>query len=211
MYVPKCFLESRLEVLHDLMMAYPFATLTTVTNNGLEITHIPFVVDTTHQPYGLLKGHVARSNPVWRDLNDVIESVVVFQGPQSYISPSWYPSKRDHGKVVPTWNYTFVHAHGIPKARHDKEWLYNHLTELTDLHESTEPRPWKLTDAPKAYREKMLEAIVGVEMPITKLIGKWKVSQNRPHEDKLGVIKGLRGRRDEQSAAMAALVRNVIP
>ena len=210
MYVPKCFAESRVEILHDLMMAHPFATLVTVVNNGLEITHIPFVIDITRQPFGKLKGHVARSNPVWRDLNDLAESVVVFQGPQSYISPSWYPSKQDHGKVVPTWNYAVVHAHGIPKAIHDTGWLCRHLTELTSLHESTEAEPWELTDTPRAYLDKMMGAIVGIEIPITKLTGKWKVSQNRPHTDKLGVIKGLSNRRDEQSAAMAALVRSTI-
>jgi transcriptional regulator len=148
-------------------------------------------------------GHVARANPVWRSLGP---SVAVFQGPQAYISPSWYPSKRAHGKVVPTWNYAVVHAHGLPRAIESRDELLAIVTRLTQVHEADSAVPWAVGDAPADFLEQVLKAIVGIEMPVERLIGKWKVSQNRSAPDRLGIVAGLQQLADAQSLAMAALV-----
>jgi transcriptional regulator len=209
-HLPKHFEETRLDVLHELIRAYPLGSLVTLGGESLVVDHIPFVVDTTGPPHGTLRGHVARANSVWRDLADSMESLVVFQGPQAYVSPSWYPSKQAHGKVVPTWNYAAVHVFGYPRAIENKDWLLRFLTELVGQHESTQAQPWKITDAPSEYIDKMLEAIVGIEIPITRIAGKWKVSQNRPPADRLGVIDGLKALGCETASAMADQVRRAI-
>ena len=210
MYIPKHFEESRVEVLHNLVMMYPFGSLVTSGSAGLIVNHLPFVIRPEPKPYGTLRGHVARANPVWQELSVSIESVVVFQGPQAYISPSWYPSKAQHGKVVPTWNYGTVHAYGSPRAVEDIDWLTEQLADLTDLQESSNPRPWKINDAPKDYLDKMLQAIVGIEIPIGKIMGKWKLSQNRPNADRRGVIAALNSDTGQRSKVMAEFMRKVI-
>src|SRR5690606_21881976 len=129
--------------------------------------------------YGTLEGHVARANPVWKSLADGVESIVLFQGADAYITPSWYPGKRTHGKVVPTWNYVVVHAHGTPRLIEDRAWLREHLELLTNEQEAGAEEPWRVSDPPQDYTEGLMGAIVGVEIPISKLVGKWKVSQNR--------------------------------
>lgn len=131
---------------------------------------------------------------------------MIFQGPQAYITPSWYPSKHAHGKAVPTWNYVVVHAHGIPRAIEDRDWLLQHVTQLTTTQESGQALPWKVSDAPSDYIEKLLSMIVGIEIPIEKLVGKWKVSQNRPIPDKLGTVAGLMARDDDNSRGIADLI-----
>jgi transcriptional regulator len=151
-------------------------------------------------------GHVARANPVWQSFSPVVNSIVVFQGAETYITPSWYPSKHAHGKAVPTWNYVVVHAHGLPHAIQDRAWLLQHVSQLTDTHEAGQAVPWRLSDAPKEYTDRMVQGIVGIEISIARLVGKWKVSQNRPEPDKLGVVAGLFARDDAQSREMAALV-----
>lgn len=210
MYIPKHFEESRVEVLHNLVRMYPFGSLVTSGSAGLIVNHLPFVIRPEPKPYGTLRGHVARANPVWQELSVSIESVVVFQGPQAYISPSWYPSKAQHGKVVPTWNYVTVHAYGSPRAVEDIDWLTEQLADLTDLQESSNPRPWKINDAPKDYLDKMLQAIVGIEIPIGKIMGKWKLSQNRPNADRRGVIAALNSDTGQGSKVMAEFMRKVI-
>lgn len=167
---------------------------------------MPFLIDPTCGEFGTLRGHIARANPMWHEFSDTFESVVIFQGPQSYISPGWYPSKFEHGKAVPTWNYAVVHAHGFPRIVEDAAWLLKHVTELTDLHEASQIAPWQVSDAPKDYIDRLLEMIVGIEIPISKLIGKWKVSQNRPVTDKLGIAAGLASFEDIESRKMATLV-----
>ena len=147
---------------------------------------------------------------MWKTLSDTVESVAVFRGPQTYISPNWYPSKRQHGKVVPTWDYAVVHAHGRPRFTEDAAWLLGNVSELTDRHESAQTRRWKVADAPRDFIEKMLAAIVGIEIPITRIQGKWKVSQNRPRADRHGVVAGLEARGDGDSDAIAALVRQTV-
>ena len=203
MYMPAHFEETRPEVLHALVRDHPLATWVVHDDAGLTVNHIPFLLDPTRGPHGTLIGHVARANPVWQRLGP---SVAVFQGAQAYISPSWYPSKRAHGKVVPTWNYAVVHAHGVPRALESREQLLAIVTRLTLTHEADSAVPWAVGDAPADFIEQMLKAIVGIEMPLERLVGKWKVSQNRGAPDRLGTVAGLQQRGDAQSLAMAALV-----
>jgi transcriptional regulator len=207
MYTPKHFEETRVDVLHDLIRTYPFGSLVTLTPGGLDANHIPFEVDPTPGPFGTLRGHVARANPVWRDVARDAAALVIFQGVDGYISPSWYSTKTETGKVVPTWNYAVVHAHGVPRFIDDRAWLRAFVEKLTSRHEAGRPEPWKITDAPADYIDKQVGAIIGLEMPITRLIGKWKVSQNRPPDDQDGVVQGLLRERGESGAAMADLVR----
>lgn len=206
MYLPKHHDEPDISVLQSLIRAHPLGTWATQGDGELIVNHIPFLVDATRGDYGTLIGHVARANEVWRSFSKTVRSVVVFQGAESYITPSWYPTKRAHGKAVPTWNYVVVHAHGLPVVMEDKKWLFNHLNELTDVHEADQALPWRVSDAPVEYTESMIERIIGIEIPITKLVGKWKVSQNRPDSDKLGVVAGLLAKKDAQSSEMALLV-----
>jgi transcriptional regulator len=207
MYVPRHFAETRVETLHELIRAHPLGALVTLTPGGLDANHIPFEVDPEPAPFGTLRGHVARANPVWRERVADVEALVLFQGPELYISPSWYPSKQETARVVPTWNYAVVHAHGPLRVIDDREWLRAFVTRLTDRHEAGSRDPWKVTDAPADFIDTQLGAIVGLEMPIARLIGKWKVSQNRPAPDQEGVVRGLQQERDPSAAAMAELVR----
>ena len=209
MYVPKHFEETDVGVLHQLILARPLGALVTLTHHGLDANHIPFLVRAEPAPFGTLHGHIARANPLWRDFSRDIEALVIFQGPDTYISPSWYPSKREHGKVVPTWNYVVVHVRGYMRIIDDPVWTREHLEELVTRCEAGRPVPWKVTDAPGEYIEKMLRAVVGLEIPIQRLIGKWKVSQNRTAQDREGVIEGLGSEGTERALAMAGLVRRV--
>jgi len=206
MYVPKFHEETRLDVIHALIRSYPLGTWVVKGADELVVNHIPFLLDPSRGEFGTLVGHVARANPVWHIAANEIPCVVAFQGPQVYITPSWYPSKHEHGKAVPTWNYAVVHAHGQPTYIEDRDWLYQHLTQLTNEHESSQALPWKIDDAPADFTDKLLAAIVGIEIPIQRLLGKWKTNQNRPEHDKLGVVAGLRGKNEQASNAMAALV-----
>lgn len=207
MYVPKHHEESDISVLHALMRSHPLGTWVTQGDGELLANHVPFLVDPARGEFGTLIGHVARANRVWQSFSKTVNSVVVFQGPQTYITPSWYPSKHAHGKAVPTWNYAVVHAHGLPRAIEDREWLLQHVNQLTNVHEAEQALPWKVADAPPEFTDKLLQSIVGIEIPITRLVGKWKVSQNRPEPDKLGVVAGLLAREDAPSREMASLVK----
>ena len=206
MYIPKHFEERDIGVLHALVRAHPLGAWVTHVDDMLQVNHIPFLVDSTRGEHGTLVGHVARANAIWQSFSSDIESVVIFQGPQTYITPSWYASKREHGKVVPTWNYALVHAYGVPQAIEDKAWLLAHVTALSTFHESERTDPWSVFDAPADYIDTMLKSIVGIEIPITSIAGKWKTSQNKSRPDKLGTIAGLRERGDEAALKMAALV-----
>lgn len=207
MYVPKHFEERDLGVLHALISSQPLGAWVALVDGMLEVNHIPFLVDATRGEHGTLVGHVARANPVWKAFSKDISSVVIFQGPQTYITPSWYPSKHAHGKAVPTWNYAVVHARGLPCAIEDPEWLRQHVTQLSSVHEAGRAVPWSVSDAPADYIDAMLKAIVGIEIPIAKISGKWKTSQNRALPDKLGTIAGLYERGDADAQQMAALVQ----
>lgn len=217
MYLPTHFEQSDRGALHALIRAHPLGAWVVQGGDGLDANHIPFLLDAQRGPLGTLVGHVARANPVWRALGAEggADSLVIFQGAQSYVSPSWYASKREHGKVVPTWNYAVVHAHGAPRAIHDRQWLRELVTRLTAEHEqriaaTSSAAPWQVADAPHAFIDGMLDAIVGIEIPIARLAGKWKTSQNRTEADRRGVAAALlalheKGGGDE-AAAMAALV-----
>jgi transcriptional regulator len=207
MYLPKHFEETRVETLHELIRAHPLGALVTPGPAGLTANHIPFEVDLDPAPLGTLRGHVARANPVWGETPPGAEVLVLFQGPETYISPSWYPSKQETARVVPTWNYAVVHAHGPLRAIEDRDWLRAFVTRLTDRHEAARREPWKVTDAPADFIDRQLGAIVGIEIPIARLVGKWKVSQNRPAPDRAGVVEGLSQVGHPAASAMAELVR----
>ena len=205
MYLPTHFAESRAEVLHALMRARPFATLVTQGTTGPDANHLPLHLDANASPQGTLVGHVARANPLWRN-TAAREVLAIFHGPQAYVTPSWYPTKHEHGKAVPTWNYVVVHARGRLRAVDDAAWLRRQLEVLVDSHESGFDTPWRVTDAPPDYIDKMLAAIVGIEIEITELTGKWKISQNQPEANRAGVVAGLRGRESAEALAVADLV-----
>jgi transcriptional regulator len=206
MYVPKLFEERDLEVLHALIRAHSLGTWVTEAEGALAVNHIPFLLDATRGEYGTLVAHVARANDIWQSFARHLASVVIFQGPQTYITPSWYATKRATGKAVPTWNYAVVHAHGIPRAIEDRDWLLNHVTALSNFHEAGRAVPWSVADAPPDFIESLLANIVGIEIPINTLVGKWKTSQNRSLPDKHGIIAGLHERADDNAKQMAALV-----
>jgi transcriptional regulator len=205
MYIPEQFEERDVSVLHALIRAHPLGAWVTGAGGSLVVNHIPFLVDPDRGPAGTLVGHVARANGVWKT-TPAIESVVVFQGAQGYITPSWYPTKHQTGKAVPTWNYAVVHAHGSPRIVDDRDWLLRHVSELTRVHESARDVPWQVTDAPPDFVAALLNGIVGIEIPIARLEGKWKASQNRPLADRLGVVAGLANAGDAASREMARLV-----
>lgn len=190
MYCPTLFREQRLEKLHEIIKKYPLAMLITSGENRLTANLIPFTLDPIGE-YGTLHAHLARGNRQLKDLQQDTEVLVVFQGPAAYVSPSWYPSKADEGKVVPTWNFVMVQARGKARLIENADWLQAQIGQLTDQQEQTRPHPWRVNDAPEAFVEQQLKGIVGVEIPISQLEGKWKISQNRTVADQEGVIAGL--------------------
>lgn len=208
MYHPPYFREQRQEVMHDLIRAHPLATLVTYGSEGLTANHIPMVLHGDADSPGILRGHIARANPLWNDFDKSIEALAVFQGPHHYVTPSWYPSKKEHGKVVPTWNYAVVHAHGLLRVMDDADWLLEQVHTLTSQHETGREQAWAVSDAPPDYVEKMLKAIVGLELPISRLEGKWKLSQNRSEQDREGVARGLEKEATESSLNLADLMQS---
>lgn len=203
MYLPAHFDERRPALLHGLVQREPLGLLITHGSGGLQANPVPFLLDAGAGPHGTLRAHVARANPVWREAGGS-EVLVVFQGPQAYVSPNWYPSKAEHGKVVPTWNYVTVQARGVLRAIEDPAWLRAFLGSLTATHEATQPRPWTLDDAPADYLEKLFGAIVGLEIELAApLVGKWKVSQNRGAADRAGTAAGLAALPGDEARRMA--------
>jgi transcriptional regulator len=209
-YLPAHFEERRTEALHGLIRDHPLGTLVTLGIDGITANHVPFEIDPDPAPFGTLRAHVARANPLWREHPGNADALVVFQGPAAYVSPSWYPSKRETGKVVPTYNYVVVHARGRLRFIDDPRWLRGLVERLTDRHEARREHPWKVSDAPEAFLESQLSAIVGIEMVPGSLIGKWKVSQNRPLADREGVVRGLEGSADADSLDMARRVQEAL-
>jgi transcriptional regulator len=204
MYLPQHFAETRTEVLHALIRAHSLGALVVAGPQGLDVNHLPFIVG--GEALGVLTGHVSRANPLWRQAAPG-PAVAIFQGPQRYITPSWYARKAEDGKVVPTWNYVVVHAHGSLRFIEDPAWLRAHLEAQVALHEGGRSAPWKIDDAPPEYIEKLLGGIVGVELAIERLEGKWKLGQNRNEADRAGMVEGLLGEGGEAAAALAALIR----
>jgi transcriptional regulator len=202
MYTPSAFEESRPAVLQDIMRRYPLATLITHHAGGVEVTHLPLLY---FPEAGVLRGHMARANPQWQNAT---AALALFHGPQHYISPNWYATKPQHGKVVPTWNYVAIHAHGTLTMHHDAAWLLDNVRALTDQQEASQPHPWSVDDAPADYIAGLTRAIVGVELQVLRLEGKWKVSQNRPAEDRHSVAAGLRHLGTDAALAMSTLVES---
>ena len=211
MYAPSHFDEPRLPVLHELMQRHPFAVIVAQTPNGLEANHVPLILDATRGSFGTLRGHIARANSMWQDVAAGAEVLAIFHGVNHYISPQWYPSKKEHGKVVPTWNYVIVHVHGGIQWFHDPVWLRSLLEALTGRHERAYQTPWHVSDAPDEYVQRMLGAIVGFEIPISRITGKWKLSQNRDQADRAGVTSALAEQPDAAAHEMAALIERAGP
>lgn len=208
MYNPRDFRPQDPALLHGLVCERPLATLVVQGAEGLDAAHVPLLLDTAVGDHGVLRGHVARANPLWRIAAEGgCAALAIFHGPQAYVSPSWYPSKREHGKVVPTWNYAVVHAHGTLTATDDPAWLHALVNALTDTHEAALSEPWQVGDAPDDFITKQLRAIVGIELAVTRMEGKWKMSQNRSEGDRDGVVAGLVDSGIYGSAAVAAVVR----
>jgi transcriptional regulator len=206
LYLPAQFNETRVEVMHALMRAHPLCTLVTQCETGLAANHVPVQTLDEPKPLGCIRGHIARANPLWRDYRAETQALAIFQGPQVYISPSFYPSKAETGEVVPTWNYAVVHASGTLRFIQDAGWLRDFVAGLTATHEAPRSLPWKIDDAPPLYIDKMLSLIIGFEFSIAALSGKWKVSQNRSQADQEGVIRNLRNAHDADSREMAAML-----
>jgi transcriptional regulator len=198
MYIPPLHKEDRIDVLHEAIRRSGLATLVTLTGDGLIASHVPMLLDAEPAPYGTLIGHLARPNPQARGAVPGVQALAIFQGPDAYITPSWYETKRQTGKVVPTWNYVTIHAYGEVEFFDDRERLRDVVTRLTERQEATRAEPWAVTDAPADFIDSMLRGIVGFALPIVRLEGKWKMSQNRPMEDRIRVVAGLeeQGRED---------------
>jgi transcriptional regulator len=205
MYRPSAFREDRLQVLHALMRAHPLAQLVTAGAGGLMANPLPFLINSGASEKGTLRGHMARANNQLPMLRGGTEVLVIFQGPEAYVSPSWYASKDEGGKVVPTWNYVTVHAWGTPRIIEDAGWLHRQLVDLTTMQEQGRPEPWAVADAPQPFIAAQMKAIIGLEIPIARIEGKWKVSQNRSDSDRRGVVEGLRNE-GAKGEAMAELV-----
>jgi transcriptional regulator len=200
------FREERLDVKHALIRAHPFGAMVTLGPDGLVANHVPFIVDATASRLGTLRAHMARASGQWKELDGSQEALVIFQGPDAYITPSWYPAKAETGNVVPTWNYAIVHVYGRPRIVHDGDWLLRHVSELSDVNEAGMAVPWSVSDAPADFVAALAKAIVGIEIEIVRIEGKWKNSQNQPEPAREGVVVGLSAQGDERSLAMAKLV-----
>jgi len=199
MYLPHHFEEARVEVLREVLQQFPFGTLVFNGPGGLDANHLPFELVPEEGPHGKLIGHVARANPLWKEVKNGDDALVIFRAGDAYISPSWYPSKHESHRQVPTWNYRVVHVHGRIAVRDDERFVRGVVARLTRTHEgrAQNEKPWKMTDSSKEYIDQMLASIVGIEIGITRMIGKWKLGQNKEDRDRLGAADELRKREDE--------------
>ena len=209
MYIHKLFEETRIDVKHDLMRQYSLGALIASTASGLEADNIPFEIDTSTGELGTLRCHFGRSHPIWKSLCTDTEVMAIFQGPNAYISPRWYVAGQQSGKILPSWNYAVVHAYGQPRIVDDTDWLLKHLSALTDQNEARQRRPWKLTEASAEFVQRSAEHLVGMEIPVRRLLGKWFVSQQRTVADRENLAKSLRDSPYDVSAATAALIELV--
>ena len=192
MYVPSHFAETRIEVLHEALRSTRLFTLVTKSGDGFDASHIPMLLEAQEGQHGRLLGHLARPNDQWKTVSDGSTALAIALGPDAYVTPSWYATKRETGRVVPTWNYVAVHVHGLVRFFHERDRLLDLVQRLTDRHERGRAHPWKVSDAPTDYIDTMLKGIVGVELAITRIEGKWKASQNRSPPDQLGVAEGMK-------------------
>ncbi|MEM7774127.1 MAG: FMN-binding negative transcriptional regulator [Pseudomonadota bacterium] len=211
MYVPKHFaLDDRGSIL-ALIRSYPFAALVTQPGDGFNVTHIPTVIKPDDGDHGAIECHLSRANPQWRELVEGAPALMIFSGPQAYVTPAWYPAKAEHGKVVPTWNYAVVHAHGRAEAVDDRDWLVRHVAELSDQEEAGNEAPWSTSDAPETYITALSRGIVGVRLVIDQIEAKAKMSQNRPEHDRDGVANGLSSRGRDGDAVVGNWVQSRNP
>lgn len=207
MYIPRHNEETRVPVMQAFMTAHPFATLVTLGAHGLFASHIPMIFEDDGSQFGVLRAHISRANTQWRDFSPTVDALAIFTGEDHYIRPSWYSENGEHAKQVPTWNYAVVHAYAPLRIIEDAEWLLAHVMRLTEIHEASSPAPWKVSDAPKEFIQPLLRGIIGLEMPIKKLEGKWKISQNRTEQERNGVIDGLTKLNTHNSLAMRDLMK----
>jgi len=209
LYNPPWFRENDLGIIREEIGRIGFGTLVTVSSTGnILASHVPMLLDTTKGEQGQLRGHIARANLQWRDTKTGSEGLAIFLGPDAYITPRWYETKRQTGKVVPTWNYVAIHVRGPVTFFTDADWLKENVTSLTKKHEFGAETPWKIADAPSDYIGTELKAIVGFEMAISRMEGKWKMSQNRPERDRVGVVEGLSERNENQDLEVLENVRS---
>jgi transcriptional regulator len=205
MFIPGMFKQDNIDDLLQLIEQYPFATLITHSETGIDATHLPmFVVKNANKYY--LKAHIAKANPLWKSVKNGGVVLVTFHGPNCYISPNHYPTKKQTGKAVPTWNYVVVQVKGTISFIHDPDWIYNAIETLTNIHESGQSQPWSITDAPEPYIQKMIPAIVGIEITVTSIIGQWKLSQNQPQVNQSGVVEGLSQSTDSNIVNIASMI-----
>ena len=210
MYEPPLHREDDLAKQHALIRARPLGLLVSCGSNGLTANAVPFLIDPAMSKLGTLRAHVARANPQWRDLRENPEALVVFQGPSHYVSPSWYATKQETHKFVPTWNYVMVQARGRAQVREDDEWLSNQISALTTAQEAGRERPWAVSDAPEDFVALQRRAIVGIEIEVADIRGKWKASQNRSAADRVGVFAGLEAQGGDEALAMAEIIRSAM-
>ncbi len=208
MYQPPHFNEESPLAMQGLIRAFPLGLLITGVDGVLTANPIPFVLDIEAGDQGVLRCHVARANTQWKEIGDGCDALIVFQGAQHYVHPGWYETKRETGKVVPTWNYAMVQVKGRARVMDDAAWLSRQIRDLTEMMEGAYPKPWAVDDAPAPYIDAQMRGIIGIEVAITAMMGKWKVSQNRNEADREGVIEGLRAQSDDEAVAMADLVKD---
>ena len=211
MYQPPIFKEDRLDIIHDLIRSNNFCALVINVDGELSANHIPMMLDPDIGEFGTLRGHISKGNSMWKDIGDGCTVLGIFTAADHYMSPNWYPSKQEHHKEVPTWNYAAVHVHGQLKTITDDNWLLAMLHNLTDHHEAGQPVPWKVTDAPEKFLKGQLKGIIGLEIEITKLEGKIKAGQNKKEKDIKGAIDGLRDQATDEALATAKLMTNFKP
>jgi transcriptional regulator len=209
-YLPAHFEEQRPEAMHGLIRAHPLGTIVHIGAGGLTANHIPFLIEPARGPHGTLIAHVARNNDLWREVTPGAESLVVFQAADAYISPNWYATKRETHEVVPTYNYAVVHAYGEVQVHDDEKWVRGVIGKLTKAMEALQPAPWKMADAPRDYLTMMVGNIVGIEIEITRIIGKTKLSQNRVLADRAGAIAGLRSMNSPGDSATADAMESLL-
>ena len=209
MYIPKHFQQQKHEALYELIRKHPLTTLVVNTSSGLCANHIPLRLFCNNSTNIVLQVHIAKSNPLWKESSG--EALAIFQGADAYISPNWYPTEKEHGKVVPTWNYVAVHASGQIQFVHKRCWKMNFLHSLTTEHESNQEKPWAVSEAPKEFTEKMLSAIVGFEIAVHELNGQWKISQNQMEKNQTGVIDDLSASSDSSAKAVARVMAERVP
>lgn len=209
MYIPKKFKQENIEELVALIQEYSFATLVVHSEQGIEAIHLPVLLEQQGEAF-VLKAHIAKANDVWKRVQNGDDVLVIFNGPNCYVSPNHYPTKAEHGKAVPTWNYAVVHVKGEISFIHDSDWILSIVDELTSKHEAGSSAPWSIADAPAEFIDKMLSAVVGINIDVASIVGKWKLSQNQPEINQQGVIQGLSSIDDPVSQRIATMVRDQV-